>query len=295
MRKGIQNGLLLLLITVVFAVSISGFVSAKAVNGQYQDKCISGQFSHETPNINYYCHSMDQKYKSCKTVCSDGKTCENNCDKTKTRCVEQKCVPPKVKCPKCTSTIGDRVWNDSNSNGIQDPDEKGVANVTVNLWKGNATDPVEIIATTKTDENGIYYFNNLVAGIYWLEFKLPEVAGGTWKFSPQNQGTDDSVDSDPNASGIAGPIILGWCICDPSWDAGLIFTPAAAGGGEEFPPAAGGGEFPAAAGGEELLAAAGGPTVAAAEVTMQETGFPIGMLLMAILAVITGLAIPKIK
>ena len=50
--------------------------------------------------------------------------------------------------------VGNRVWNDSNSNGLQDPDELGIGSVTVNLICG--TDSV----TTTTDSQGNYYFNS---------------------------------------------------------------------------------------------------------------------------------------
>jgi uncharacterized repeat protein (TIGR01451 family) len=50
--------------------------------------------------------------------------------------------------------IGNRVWNDSNSNGLQDPDELGIGTVTVTLICG--TDSV----TTTTDSQGNYYFNS---------------------------------------------------------------------------------------------------------------------------------------
>ncbi len=298
MQKGIQNGLLLFM-TVIFAVTISGFVSATDINEYSIDKSTQCQFSHQNSDINNYYSkiSKEQKCQPNPTVCNDRKKFdETKCDKPKH--AEAKCVPPKVKYPKkCKSTIGDRVWNDSNANGIQDQEEKGIENVTVNLWKGNTSEPVEKIATTKTDSSGIYCFTNLVKGIYWLEFILPTGTGEIWQFSPQNQGTDDSVDSDPNASGIAGPIDLIKCIIDPSWDAGLVFIPAAA-GGEEEPPAAidengeaaAGEEFPVAAFGEEPVVAAAGE-----EVPMQEAGLPLGMLVMAVLMVLAGLALPKRK
>ncbi|MGF7217110.1 hypothetical protein GGR92_003283 [Spirosoma lacussanchae] len=51
--------------------------------------------------------------------------------------------------------IGNRVWVDENKNGIQDPCEKSLANVKVALYSGNT-----LVATTTTDANGEYYFNN---------------------------------------------------------------------------------------------------------------------------------------
>jgi len=62
--------------------------------------------------------------------------------------------------------IGNLVWRDSNSNGVQDPDEAGIAGVTVNLYRpgvgpdcvaGNADDG-SVIATALTSATGQYYF-----------------------------------------------------------------------------------------------------------------------------------------
>jgi hypothetical protein len=51
--------------------------------------------------------------------------------------------------------IGNRVWLDSNNNGIQDAGETGIANVTIEIYDGATK-----VGTTVTDANGIYYFNN---------------------------------------------------------------------------------------------------------------------------------------
>lgn len=53
--------------------------------------------------------------------------------------------------------VGNRVWIDTNRNGIQDPDEPPVAGVTVRLY---APDGVTLLATAITDSDGTYYFSN---------------------------------------------------------------------------------------------------------------------------------------
>lgn len=53
--------------------------------------------------------------------------------------------------------IGNRIWADANSNGIQDPNEAPIAGVTVHLY----TTPNVLVATAVTDANGNYRFNNL--------------------------------------------------------------------------------------------------------------------------------------
>ncbi|MBO0951163.1 SdrD B-like domain-containing protein [Fibrella forsythiae] len=49
--------------------------------------------------------------------------------------------------------IGNRVWQDDDRDGEQDPNEKGLAGVNVTLYQNN-----NVIATTTTDANGEYYF-----------------------------------------------------------------------------------------------------------------------------------------
>jgi hypothetical protein len=49
--------------------------------------------------------------------------------------------------------IGNRVWNDANANGVQDPGESGIQNVNVELWTGSTH-----VGTATTDSNGNYYF-----------------------------------------------------------------------------------------------------------------------------------------
>ena len=51
--------------------------------------------------------------------------------------------------------IGNRVWNDTNNNGIQDANETGIASVSVRLYDG-----ATLLATTTTNASGNWYFNN---------------------------------------------------------------------------------------------------------------------------------------
>ena len=104
-----------------------------------------------------------------------------------------------------TGSIGDRVWNDTNKNGVQDGGETGVASVTVTLYDNAGN----ILATTVTDAYGNYVFPDLPvssAGInYQVRFSLP----AEYVFSPQSQGANITLDSDPNtATGRTGNISL---------------------------------------------------------------------------------------
>ncbi len=66
---------------------------------------------------------------------------------------------------KPTSTIGNRVWLDENSDGYQDAGEPDIPNVQVNLYDAAGT----LVATTYTDLNGGYRFTNLWPGTYYVD------------------------------------------------------------------------------------------------------------------------------
>ncbi len=84
--------------------------------------------------------------------------------------------------------LGNRVWINSNANGIQDPGEGGVSGLCVNLY-----DAAEhLIQETSTNSNGYYGFN-VQPGNYSVEFVKP--AG--LEFTKQGAG-DVSLDSDAN-------------------------------------------------------------------------------------------------
>ncbi|EFA80686.1 colossin A [Heterostelium album PN500] len=59
-------------------------------------------------------------------------------------------------CPAKPITIGDRVWTDTNGNGLQDASEPGIAGVTVTLTGAKGT-----TMTTTTDKNGNYKFTKV--------------------------------------------------------------------------------------------------------------------------------------
>jgi CshA-type fibril repeat protein len=93
------------------------------------------------------------------------------------------------------STVGDRVWYDENSNGIQDEGELGVNGVSVVL-KDLADTTVD---STVTNASGEYHFTNVNVGTYTIEFSnLP----ADYIFSHQDQGGDDTKDSDVNSDGV---------------------------------------------------------------------------------------------
>ena len=106
------------------------------------------------------------------------------------------------------SSLGDRVWEDRDFDGVQDSNEAGVSGVKVTLY-GAGKDGVfgngdDITAVTTTNANGYYEFNNLDAGKYKVDF---DAASG-YHFTKQDLGGNDAADSDANSAGMTGEIIL---------------------------------------------------------------------------------------
>lgn len=115
------------------------------------------------------------------------------------------------------AAVGDYVWRDTNANGIQDTFEVGVFGVVVNLY--NANDD-SLLGTTTTNENGFYLFDTLAPGDYYLDFELPE---GYDRFSDQDEGSDNEVDSDADTNtGRTDDFNLTSNETDLTWDAGLV-------------------------------------------------------------------------
>ena len=117
-----------------------------------------------------------------------------------------------------TASLGDRVWLDTDKNGVQNAGEQGVSGVTVTLYNAAGT----AVGTTITDGNGNYNFANLTPGDYSVGFSLP--AG--YVFTGQDAGGNDATDSDVNP--ISGRTITTNLIAgenDPTWDAGIYAAP----------------------------------------------------------------------
>ncbi|MGZ1639630.1 SdrD B-like domain-containing protein, partial [Staphylococcus argenteus] len=84
--------------------------------------------------------------------------------------------------------LGDYVWEDTNKDGKQDVNEKGIKGVYVILKDSNGKE----LDRTTTDEYGKYQFTGLSNGTYSVEFSTPTGYTPT----TANAGTDDAVDSD---------------------------------------------------------------------------------------------------
>ncbi|MBA3352564.1 MAG: carboxypeptidase regulatory-like domain-containing protein [Blastocatellia bacterium] len=159
--------------------------------------------------------------------------------------------------------IGNRVWRDADTNGIQEPNELSIAGATVRLFQGST-----VVGTAVTDANGEYYFVAGTSADTNTGDNLGQVNGGILPNTPYqvrldnvanytlggplfgmfvttaNQtaqpGDDDSSDSDivnvvnPPGSPVGTfPVIAvttgGAGSNDHTLDAGFMLTPTASG------------------------------------------------------------------
>lgn len=100
--------------------------------------------------------------------------------------------------------VGNRIWNDTDKDGIQDAGEPVLTGVTVELWKGSVK-----IDTKITDAvTGEYYFTGLTANSTDYEIRVPNVNGASKQTSlaglmptAAKVGTNKEIDSDATVSG----------------------------------------------------------------------------------------------
>lgn len=89
-----------------------------------------------------------------------------------------------------TASVGDRVWLDTDGDGVQDAGEPGVSNVLVTLYNNAGV----AVRSTYTDVNGNYLFTDVVPGSYTVGFTLPPAM----VFSPNNGAVSVADNSDVN-------------------------------------------------------------------------------------------------
>ncbi|HNO30140.1 MAG TPA: sortase [Anaerolineales bacterium] len=87
---------------------------------------------------------------------------------------------------KSVYSVGNRIWFDTNNNGVFDAAEVGIENVRVDLYRDTNSDNVystgdAFINSTSADANGYYRFDNLAPGNYVLVLPSDNfsVGGGT--------------------------------------------------------------------------------------------------------------------
>ncbi len=117
--------------------------------------------------------------------------------------------------------IGDFVWEDLNTNGIQDVSEPGVSGVLVTLYDSNTNS----LLGTLTDTNGYYAFTNQPNDTYFLTFIPP--LGYAFTLQDASSNAFDDVDSDANDAGATEPFVYSGGIVT-NIDAGIYqLTPGA--------------------------------------------------------------------
>jgi protocatechuate 3,4-dioxygenase beta subunit len=105
-------------------------------------------------------------------------------------------------CP-TTLVLGNRVWNDANNTGINDG-ETGISGVTVNLYKDDNNDNIAdgpSIASTSTDVDGYYTFNNLGPGNYIIGVVTP---AGFLSSAVNGGDPDNDINLDDNGQITVG-------------------------------------------------------------------------------------------
>ncbi len=128
------------------------------------------------------------------------------------------CQPPSQPFFASETTLGNRVWEDANANGLQDAWENGIADVCVDLINPTTG---ETLQSTSTDSNGYFGFNVEAQQEVQLKFTAPEGAAFTL---PNVANEDQDSDADPasgltdliNASGNNDSIDAGFILSNPA-------------------------------------------------------------------------------
>ncbi|TAK62779.1 DNRLRE domain-containing protein [Methylobacter sp.] len=89
--------------------------------------------------------------------------------------------------PPQLANVSGVVWQDVNADGIRVAGESFLQGIEVRLY----TDTNALVATQSTNSSGGYQFASVAAGNYYVRF-----TPGTRSISPQDQGANDSIDSD---------------------------------------------------------------------------------------------------
>jgi uncharacterized repeat protein (TIGR01451 family) len=134
--------------------------------------------------------------------------------------------------------LGDKVFMDTNRSGLQDSGEAPFGNVTVQLYAPDLL--ATPLATTVSDANGSYLFDNLEPGSYVIIFQ--GVTG--YRFTLNNQGSDSAMDSNADTGGRTEVVVLRSGDENRTVDAGL-YRPSSDDSGGGIPPVTTPGNNPA--------------------------------------------------
>lgn len=113
------------------------------------------------------------------------------------------------------ASLGGKVWDDLNGDGIQDTNETLLKDIDVILLDQNKN----VLKTTKTDIFGRYSFNDLNDGTYFIKINL---SNGYDAFTKNDVGTDNSINNDFNNNGLTKQIEVKDGNSDYSIDCGIL-------------------------------------------------------------------------
>jgi hypothetical protein len=114
-------------------------------------------------------------------------------------------------------TVGDRVWEDLDGDGIQDAGEPGMVSALVYLYDDQGT----LLDFTFTDATGDYSFSDLT----WhdQDYRVRFIPEAGYLISPRDQGSDEAADSDADpATGYTETFNIFSLEDDTRWDAGMV-------------------------------------------------------------------------
>ena len=120
--------------------------------------------------------------------------------------------------------IGNRLWYDTNQNGIQDADEPPVTNTVVELVDCNGT----VVDTTRTDSEGEYVFNIEAGACYRVRVPLDQPSLDGWVPTTPVVGDHRLIDSngrDVSGRSVAAVMPHGTGENDHSYDFGFHRPP----------------------------------------------------------------------
>lgn len=89
------------------------------------------------------------------------------------------------------NVLGDRVWNDEDGDGVQDPTEPGIAGVTVALYSRpvGSGGAYSLVTTVTTEADGGYSFGNLASAEYLLDLTAASALTGYTATYEKDAGT----------------------------------------------------------------------------------------------------------
>ena len=106
-----------------------------------------------------------------------------------------------VQPPLVTNAIGNRVWIDENADGVQNPGEPGLPNVSVELYDASG---VTLLDSVVTDLNGTYLFPDLASGTYQVRINSGSLPAGLSVSTLGTAGADFNNQAQPYAVSVGG-------------------------------------------------------------------------------------------